>query len=117
MSTEAPKSSLTYLADMVDCINKIFAYTEGLSLEQFCKDRKTVDSVCFNLAVLGEAANKVSAERQQAMGNVPWRKIISTRTKLIHGYAAIDDELIWDIVKTDLPNLSLTLACALNLEP
>jgi uncharacterized protein with HEPN domain len=73
--------------------------------------------VCFNLAVLGEGANKVSAEQQLAIGNVPWRKMISTRNKLIHGYAAIDDELIWDIVKTDLPNLSRTLACALNLEP
>ena len=117
MSTEAPKGSLTYLEDMADCISKIFTYTEGLSLEQFCRDRKTVDSVCFNLAVLGEAANKVSSETQQVMGNVPWRKIISTRNKLIHGYAAIDDELIWDIVKTDLPNLSLTLARSLNLEP
>lgn len=114
MSTEASKSSLAYLADMADCIDKIFAYTEGLSLEQFCKDRKTIDSVCFNLAVLGEAANKVSSELQQALSDVPWRKIISTRNKLIHGYAAIDDELVWDIVKTDLPNLSRTLTSALN---
>ena len=65
MSTEAPKGSLTYLEDMADCISKIFTYTEGLSLEQFCRDRKTVDSVCFNLAVLGEAANKVSLETWQ----------------------------------------------------
>jgi uncharacterized protein with HEPN domain len=99
---------------MADCIDKIFAYTEGLSLEQFCKDRKTIDSVCFNLAVLGEAANKVSSELQQALRDVPWRKIISTRNKLIHGYAAIDDELVWDIVKTDLPNLSRTLTRALS---
>ena len=79
MSTEAPKGSLTYLEDMADCISKIFTYTEGLSLEQFCEDRKTVDSVCFNLAVLGEAANKVSPETQQEMKNIPWRKIISAK--------------------------------------
>jgi len=117
LSTEAPKGSLIYLEDMEGCIGKILAYTEGLSLEQFCGDRKTVDSVCFNLAVLGEAANKVSPETRQEMKNIPWRRIISTRNKLIHGYSAIDDELIWDIVKTDLPNLSLTLARALNLKP
>jgi uncharacterized protein with HEPN domain len=109
LSTKGPEVSLTYLADMADRINKIFAYTEGLNLEQFCKDRRTVDSVCFNLAVLGEAANKVPSQVQQQLSDVPWRKIISTRNKLIHGYSTIDDELIWDIVKTDLPNLLRTL--------
>jgi uncharacterized protein with HEPN domain len=61
------------------------------------------------LAVLGEAANKVPSQVQQQLSDVPWRKIISTRNKLIHGYSTIDDELIWDIVKTDLPNLLRTL--------
>lgn len=114
MSTKVPEVSLTYLADMADRINKIFAYTEGLSLEQFCRDRRTVDSVCFNLAVLGEAANKVPSQVQVQLSDVPWRKIISTRNKLIHGYSTIDDELIWDIVKTDLPNLSRSLEIALT---
>ncbi len=98
-----------YFEDMADAIEKILDYTKGMTPEQFSSDRKTIDSVCFNLAILGEAANKISPEIQVNYPDIQWRKIISTRNKLIHNYAVIDEEILWDIVKNDLPNLLATL--------
>ena len=51
-----------YFDDMAESIEKTLRYTKGMTPEQFFADRKTVDSVCFNLAILGEAANKVTPE-------------------------------------------------------
>ena len=34
-----------------------------------------------------------------------YRKMIAFRNILIHGYADIDDLLVWDIVQTRLPNM------------
>lgn len=109
MSNEDKNASSGYFDDMAESIDKILQYTKGMSAEQFSEDRKTVDSVCFNLAILGEAANKVSLKIQSAHPNIEWRKIVSTRNKLIHNYSVIDDELLWDIVKIDLPDLLIKL--------
>jgi uncharacterized protein with HEPN domain len=62
-----------YLEDMAESIEKILGYTKGMTATQFTTDRKTVDSVCFNLAVLGEAANKISPEFQKSHASIHWR--------------------------------------------
>ena len=103
-----------YLEDMAESIEKILEYTKGMTATQFSADRKTVDSVCFNLAVLGEAANKISPEFQKSHPIIQWREIVSTRNKLIHNYAVIDDEILWDIVHTELPSLLKALRSLLK---
>jgi len=46
---------------------------------------------------------------------IPWRMIIATRNRLIHGYLGIDDETLWSIVREDVPEL-LPLLNALKSE-
>lgn len=50
------------IADMIDSGQKIFAYTDGLSYEEFVSDSKTVDAVIRNFEIIGEAANRLSEE-------------------------------------------------------
>jgi uncharacterized protein with HEPN domain len=40
---------------------------------------------------------------------VPWRLVIATRNRLIHGYLGIDNDTLWSIVVTDVPALLLSL--------
>jgi uncharacterized protein with HEPN domain len=42
---------------------------------------------------------------RQAHPDVPWRRIIATRNRLIHGYLGIDNDTLWSIVVTDIPSL------------
>ncbi len=37
--------------------------------------------------------------------DVPWSKIVGMRNVLIHGYFAIDNEIVWSVVENDLPKL------------
>ena len=57
------------------------------------------------LEIIGEAANRVPKEIQEAHPEIAWGQIISLRNRLIHGYDSIDFDILWTIVKNDLPEL------------
>lgn len=57
------------------------------------------------LEVLGEAANRVSPEMHGAHPEIPWRRIVDTRNRLIHAYFDIDIEIVWTTVTQSLPEL------------
>jgi uncharacterized protein with HEPN domain len=57
------------------------------------------------LEIIGQAANKISKETQDALGTIPWGKIIGLRNKLAHDYGEILAERIWNISKTSIQEL------------
>lgn len=57
------------------------------------------------LEVVGEAAVRVSKETRNRYPQIPWPEIISLRNRLIHGYDAVDFDILWTIVHDDLPPL------------
>jgi len=54
-----PRDYKVYLDDIIEAIGRIFDYTNGLSFETFSSDRKTIDAVNRNLAISGEAVNRI----------------------------------------------------------
>ena len=93
------------LNDILECINKIEHYVRGMTYDTFIQDSKTVDAVVRNLEVIGEAARHVPDGIQARYPNVPWAQIVGLRNRLIHGYFAIDEEIVWDIIINELPTL------------
>jgi len=57
------------------------------------------------LEIVGEAASRMSKEEQSAHPEIPWSQIVSMRNRLIHGYDAVDFDILWQIVTQDLPPL------------
>jgi uncharacterized protein with HEPN domain len=55
--------------------------------------------------LVGEAATQVAPETQAQYPEIPWPKIISTRNRLIHGYDYVDDNILWDTLSINLPEL------------
>jgi uncharacterized protein with HEPN domain len=64
--------------------------------------------------IVGEAANRLSAETQLMHPKIPWPQIIGMRNRLIHGYDVIDLDLLWDTIASDLPPLIVALQKILN---
>ena len=58
-----------------------------------------------NLEILGEAATHIPADVRESHGGIPWRALVGTRNQVIHGYLGIDDDIIWSIVRDDIPVL------------
>ncbi len=66
------------------------------------------------LEVLGEAANRVPPEEQRRHPEIPWSQLIGMRNRLIHGYDAIDLDILWQIVVHDLDPLIESLDAILS---
>ena len=57
------------------------------------------------LEIVGEAAARISEETRMQLPDIPWPDIVSLRNRLIHGYDAVDHDILWNIVREDLPLL------------
>jgi uncharacterized protein with HEPN domain len=82
-----------FIMEILESINKIEKYIEGLNYEQFVRDEKTKDAVVRNLEIIGEAANQLPKEIQQKFSNVPWAQIIAMRNRMIHDIPSLKKEL------------------------
>lgn len=94
-----------YLDDMRMAAEKVLRYTEGVDLAHFVDDDKTFDAVVRNLEVIGEAAKHVPAEVQVRYPEVTWRSIAGLRDIVAHEYFGIDEDILWDIVVNQVPQL------------
>ncbi len=105
MSDPTPRDWRLYVADMIRFATKARAYTAGYTQARFVGDEVVYDATLRNLELLGEAATKVPDAVRVAHADIPWRQIIATRNRLIHGYLGIDNDTIWSILDRDLPEL------------
>lgn len=104
MSKYSPK---VLIIDMVDAINAILEFTNGISYDDFMIDRKTRDAVYRNIMALGEATNRLPPNFLQEHSAIEWQKMMSARNALVHGYDKIDDRIVWNILQNILPDLKL----------
>ena len=95
---------------MLEFAEKVLAYTANMEQDDFISDGRTYDATLRNLELIGEAAVHVPIDIRNAHPDIPWRAVIGTRNRVAHGYLGIDDDVIWDIVRTDVPALRRALA-------
>lgn len=94
-----------YLDDMIGFAEKVIAYTDGLDQERLVASGLNYDATVRNLELIGEAATNIPDEIRQKYPQIPWRLVVATRNKLIHGYLGIDNDTLWSIIQTDVPVL------------
>jgi len=94
-----------YVADILTCFQETQEFTEDLDFKTFAKDRKTVNAVIRSLEVMSEAAKRIPPEVREKHPKIPWKRMAGMRNKLIHEYSGVDMEIVWSVVKTELPPL------------
>ena len=97
-------------------MTRIAEYLEGLDLNSFCNDTKTVDAVIRNFEIIGEAAKNLPDEIKTKYPEVPWKEMYYLRNKVSHEYFGIDYEVIWDISKNHLPANQIQIEQILTTE-
>ncbi len=102
MRLEAKK----YLYDIQQAAARIAEFTTGKEFEQYRGDAMLRAAVERQFEILGEALAQLARLDQAVAERISERRrIIAFRNILIHGYADVDDRLVWDVVKTKLPAL------------
>lgn len=102
------------LHHMLDAANEAVSFLADRTRDELDSDNMLALATIRLLEVIGEAANTVTEETQQKNPQIPWRQIFGTRNRLIHGYYQVDLDIVWQIVKQDLPPLIANLEELLN---
>ncbi len=116
MSSDDRKLRLDdYLLHMLEAARLAREYVQGLSKEDFLKDRKTQQAVVLNLITIGEVAGRIVSECGEfttSHPEIPWAQMRGMRNRMAHGYFDINLTVVWDTVLSSLPDLERLLQAA-----
>ena len=90
---------------ILDAIEQICTFTEGLSLDALSRDTRTVYAVTYAFSIIGEAARNIPAAVTSAHPEVPWNQMVRMRNVMVHAYHRIDSELVLRTAQQDLPRI------------
>jgi len=99
------KDPLIFLKHILESIEWIETDIKGFSEEDFLKNVPIQDAVVRRLEIIGEAIKNLPDELKKTNPEIPWQDIMDMRNKLIHEYFGIDLNLVWSVVKNDIPFL------------
>ena len=76
-----------------------------MSKKDFLENVPMQDAVVRRIEIIGEAIRNLPPELKKENSNVSWKDIMDMRNKIIHEYFGVDLELVWEVVKKDVPFL------------
>ena len=103
------------LFDAVDASRSIQTHCSGKTFEQYAADRFFRRAVEREFEIIGEAFNRLTRFDPETADRISeLRRIVDFRNRIIHGYDAIDDEIVWKTIQQDVPPLIDRLSALLN---
>ena len=95
--------------DMLEAAQKIQGLLSGCSRQAFDDDETLQLALRYLVLMIGEAAYNVSPERRAGHPKIPWAQIIGMRHRLVHGYSAVDLNILWIAATENVPRLIANL--------
>ena len=102
MSERTPQ---LFLQDILESGVSIQTYVQGVTFEQFERERMRYSAVIREFEIIGEAVGKLPEFMKDRFPDVPWQDIKDFRNLLAHEYFGIDLQIVWNTIQSDLPQL------------
>jgi uncharacterized protein with HEPN domain len=99
------KQLRVYFVDILEAVEEIEEFTRNLTFDEFTKNKMAIRAVTMDFAIIGEATKNIPLETKRMYPQIPWKQMAGIRDKIIHGYAYIKLDILWDAVSMDLPVL------------
>lgn len=94
---------------------RVVEFVSGRSWDDYRQDVMLRSAVERQFQIIGEALNRLSKVDSATADRVPHlARIVAFRNVLVHGYAQIDDALVWEVASARVPELSALLAGLLD---
>lgn len=110
------RNDAVLLGDIREYGQRAQRFAAGRAREDLENDELLREALIRELEVVGEAIGRLSDGWRAARPEIPWRAWTGMRNRLIHGYFAIDLDIVWTAVVVDLPAVLATVAAALEEE-
>jgi uncharacterized protein with HEPN domain len=110
-----PHDAQTLLEDVRNAAQRIQDFTAGRSLDDYRSEAMLHAAVERQFIIIGEALSRLEKlDAALAVQIMAYRQIIAFRNILVHGYDAIDDQIVWQVIQQDLPVLKQQVESLLN---
>lgn len=97
------------LRHMLMAAREAVELSRSLSREALARQRTAELALIKLVETVGEAASRVPGETRDRAPEVPWAQVVTMRHRLVHGYDAVDLDVLWSTVTDDLPELIAVL--------
>lgn len=94
-----------FLVDILQSAELIIQYTAECSKQEFLENVQLQDSVIRRLLVIAEAAKRISDSTRNNIPNIAWHEINGMRNRLVHEYDDVNLNIVWNVVKQEIPTL------------
>ncbi len=112
-----PRDARKYLWDALRAVDLLQTFSRGKSFIDYEADDLLRSGVERQFEIVGEALNQLSRAAPEVATKVPdLPRIVAFRNILIHGYATVDDALVWQLLVEKVPELQRTLQRLLAAE-
>lgn len=108
------RKDIDLIQDINESIERIISYTRNIEYNNFVNDNKTQDAVIRNIEIMGEAVKSLSEKIRIDNPDIPWKSITGARDRLIHDYFGVNIDIVWNIVKEEIPSLLLKIKIILQ---
>lgn len=94
-----------YLQDILESIDHIQRFLDGVSEDEFYKNVEKQDAVLRRLEIIGEAVKHLPEEIREDHPDIPWRQIAGMRDIIIHEYFGVTLNMVWIVATDDILDL------------
>lgn len=92
-----------FLDEMLSAMRRITDYTRDLKdYHEFTHNSLVRDAVIRNFEIMGESVKHIPFNFQKKNKQIPWSHMLSMRNFIVHEFFDVDDEILWQIIRTDL---------------
>lgn len=110
-----PLEAKKYLYDIQRAAALLTDFTSGKTFADYSRDAMLRAAVERQFEIIGEALARLAKQDMTLAERISeYERIVAFRNILIHGYAEIDDRLVWDIVQAKLPRLAREVGTLLS---
>jgi uncharacterized protein with HEPN domain len=102
-----------HLRDILKSIDLINEFLGNMTFEEYRKDIKTQSAVERQMQIITEAAVRLGEDAEALCPGLDWRGYRGMGNILRHEYHRVDDKIVWDTVKVELPPLKSAVLLAL----
>ena len=105
-----------FLLDIIEAAEAVAVHIAGRGEDELLGDRTARAAVLHELAVIGEAAARLSTEIRDRHPEIPWKEIVGFRNVVIHQYFGLSWPIIWVTATEEVPDLRRKIAEVLDAE-
>ena len=105
-----------YIKDILEAIELIERFMNGVSKEHFSKDKEKQYAVVRAIEIIGEATKQLASHFKKKYPKIEWKGIAGMRDIIVHAYFNVNLEKVWYAVKEEIPKLKKQILEILEAE-